>query len=134
MNIFEWQTAGGKNEIEEYFNKTTQKELIGMPFIKSDPNKTEIELERLAQTDDGARAIHNFDLMIEFRKKLIEARKQVHLSQAEIAKRSGLKQQAISRLEKGYQDRSVTLPTLLRYVDALGLSLSLQEKVGDYTV
>ena len=23
MNIFEWQTSGGKNEIEEYFNNTT---------------------------------------------------------------------------------------------------------------
>ena len=26
MNIYEWQTAGGKNVIEEYFNKTTQYE------------------------------------------------------------------------------------------------------------
>jgi len=26
MNIFEWQTAGGKNEIEEYFRNTTQYE------------------------------------------------------------------------------------------------------------
>ena len=99
-----------------------------MPFVKSDPKKTKKELERLAQTDDGARAIRNFDLEVEFRGKLIEARKQAQLSQAEISKRSGLKQQAISRLENGYQDRSITLPTLLRYIDALGLSLSLQKK------
>ena len=26
MNIFEWQTVGGKNEIEEYFSNTTQYE------------------------------------------------------------------------------------------------------------
>jgi len=26
MNIYEWQTAGGKNVIEEYFNKATQYE------------------------------------------------------------------------------------------------------------
>ena len=102
-----------------------------MPFVKSNPEKTKKELELLAQTDEGARAIRNFDLEYEFRGKLIEARRQAQLSQSEISKRSGLKQQAISRLEKGYQDRSVTLPTLLRYVDALGLSLSLQEKNSD---
>ena len=102
-----------------------------MPFVKSNPEKTKKELELLAQTEEGARAIRNFDLEYEFRGKLIEARKQAQLSQSEISKRSGLKQQAISRLEKGYQDRSVTLPTLLRYVDALGLSLSLQEKSSD---
>jgi DNA-binding XRE family transcriptional regulator len=106
-------------------------ELIEVPFIKSDPEKTKKELALLAQTEDGARAIRNFDLELEFRRKLIEARKQTQLSQSEISKRSGLKQQAISRLEQGYQDRSVTLPTLLRYVDALGLSLSLQQKAGD---
>jgi len=99
-----------------------------MPFVKSNPDKTKKELELLSQTEEGARAIRNFDLEFEFRGKLIEARKQAQLSQSEISERSGLKQQAISRLEKGYQDRSVTLSTLLRYVDALGLSLSLQEK------
>ena len=99
-----------------------------MPFIKSSPENTIKELNRLSQTEEGARAIRNFDLELEFRGKLIEARKQAQLSQSDISKRSGLKQQAVSRLEKGYQDRSVTLPTLLRYIDALGLTLSLQKK------
>ena len=99
-----------------------------MPFIKSNPENTAKELNRLSQTEEGARAIRNFDLELEFRGKLIEARKQAQLSQSDISKRSGLKQQAVSRLENGYQDRSVTLPTLLRYIDALGLTLSLQKK------
>ena len=99
-----------------------------MPFVLSNPEENKRKLEELAKTEEGARAIRDFDLEFEFRGKLIEARKQAKLSQAEIAKRSGLKQQAISRLEKGYQDRSITLPTLLRYVDALGLDLSLQQK------
>ena len=99
-----------------------------MPFVKVDPVKNKRELAKLAKTEEGARAIHNFDLEFAFRKKLVEARKQAQLSQEEISKRSGLKQQAISRFEKGYQDRSITLPTLLRYIDALGLDLSLQQK------
>jgi len=99
-----------------------------MPFIKVDPEENQRELEELAKTEEGARAIRDFDLEFEFRGKLIEARKNAKLSQAEISRRSGLKQQAVSRLENGYQDRSVTLPTLLRYVDALGLNLSLEQK------
>ena len=51
-----------------------------MPFVKSDPEKTKKELELLAQTYDGARAIRNFDLEIEFRKKLIQAKKETQLS------------------------------------------------------
>lgn len=101
-----------------------------MPFVKVDPQKNKEELERLSKTEEGARAIRDFNLEYEFRGKLIEARRQSQLSQAELSKLSGLKQQAISRLEKGYQDRSVTLPTLLRYVDALGLDLSLQPKAS----
>ena len=99
-----------------------------MPFVKSDHEKTKIELELLSRTGEGARAIRDFDLAYDFRGKLIDARKQAQLSQADISERSGLKQQAISRLEKGSQNRSVTLTTLLRYVDALGLDLSLQQK------
>jgi DNA-binding XRE family transcriptional regulator len=99
-----------------------------MPFVKSNPSETKQKIEGLAQTEEGARAIRDFDLEYEFRKKLVEARLQAQLTQSELSKRSGLKQQAISRLEKGSQDRSVTLPTLLRYVDALGLSLSLKRK------
>ena len=99
-----------------------------MPFVKVNPEENKRKLEELAKTEEGARAIRDFDLEYDFRKKLVEARKQAQLSQAEIAERSGLKQQAVSRLEKGYQDRSVTLPTLLRYVDALGLDLALQQK------
>jgi len=99
-----------------------------MAFVKIDVEQNKKELEILVQTEEGARAIRNFELEYEFRNKLIEARKHACLSQAEISKRSGLKQQAVSRLEKGYQDRSVTLSTLLRYVDALGLNLSLQRE------
>ena len=35
MNIYEWQTAGGKNEIEEYFNKITQYEKAEYYMVKN---------------------------------------------------------------------------------------------------
>jgi len=99
-----------------------------MAFILSNPEETKKKLDELAKTEEGARAIRDFDLEFQFRGELLEARKKTNLTQKEIAEKSGLKQQAISRIEKGYQNRSVTLPTLLRYVDALGLNLSLQQK------
>ena len=99
-----------------------------MPFKQLDIDENKKSLELLAQTAEGSRAIRDFDLEYEFRSMLVAARKQAQLSQTEVSERSGLKQQAISRLEKGYQDRSVTLPTLLRYVDALDLALSLKPK------
>ena len=52
-----------------------------MPFIKSNPEETKRELERLAQTEEGARAIRDFNFEYEFRSKLIEARKQAKLSE-----------------------------------------------------
>ena len=75
-----------------------------MLFVKVDPEKDQRELEELAKTEEGARLIRYFVLEFEFRDKLIEARRHAKLSQAEISRRSGLKQQAVSRLENGYQD------------------------------
>ena len=36
MNIYEWQTTGGKNEIEEYFKNTTQYEQAEYYKIKNE--------------------------------------------------------------------------------------------------
>jgi phage-related protein len=36
MNIYEWQTAGGKNEIEEYFCNTTQYEQAEYYKVKNE--------------------------------------------------------------------------------------------------
>ena len=83
-------------------------------FVQADPEENRKQLAELAKTEEGARAIRDFEREYEFRKKLAKARKEANLSQAEIAERSGLKQQAISRFESGNQDSTVTLPTLLR--------------------
>jgi ribosome-binding protein aMBF1 (putative translation factor) len=99
-----------------------------MPFEKADPEKNRVELERLSKTEEGARAVRNFELEYEFRSKLAEARKNANLSQKEISERSGLKQRAVSRIEKCHIDKNITLPVLLQYIDALGLNLSLQPK------
>lgn len=57
-------------------------------------------------------------------KALKEARLELNLSQAEIAHRTGIKTQNISRLERGIV--SPSFETLVRYAHALGATIKLE--------
>ena len=60
--------------------------------------------------------------------QLVEARQQAGLTQAQMAKRLGVSQAQVSRIEKEGYD-AYTLTTLRRYVDALGKGFSLKVSV-----
>jgi len=60
--------------------------------------------------------------------QLVEARQAAGLTQAEMAKRMGISQAQVSRIEKSGYD-AYTLTTLRRYVAALGEGFSLEVKV-----
>lgn len=55
-------------------------------------------------------------------KSLVELRKQLGLTQKDVATKSGLTQQMISRIEK--IDHTPSLKTFLRYVSALNVTLN----------
>lgn len=57
---------------------------------------------------------------------LIKRRNKLGISQAELARIIGTQQPAISRLEKG--DNNATLSTLFKVADALDLEISLKAK------
>lgn len=60
--------------------------------------------------------------------QLVEARQTAGLTQAEVAKRIGITQSQVARLEKrGYED--YTLNSLRRYIQALGDEFVLEVKV-----
>jgi predicted XRE-type DNA-binding protein len=60
--------------------------------------------------------------------QLVEARQAAGFTQAELAKRLGVSQAQVARLEKrGYED--YTLNSLRRYVEALGTDFRLEVKV-----
>lgn len=61
-------------------------------------------------------------------RSLIERRNQLHLSQTQLAQMVGTRQPAISRLEKG--DYNTTLSTLFKVADALNLDISLKAQKG----
>ena len=59
-------------------------------------------------------------------RSLIERRNQLRISQKQLAEIVGTKQPAISRLEKG--DYNTTLSTLFKVANALGLDISLKAR------
>jgi len=100
-----------------------------MPFKQIDPAEELMELNALLASDPALK--RKFDVEqeeFEFRLKLARARKEKNLTQNNIKDATGLTQQAISRIEKGMNDRSPTLGTLIRYIDAIGYKLTLIEK------
>ena len=64
--------------------------------------------------------------------QLVEARQQVGLSQDEVAKRMGVSQAQVARIEKAGYD-AYTLNTLRHYVAALGDKFSLEVQIHQAT-
>ena len=89
-----------------------------MPFKQVDPIEELRELNALLDSDpELRRKFETEQKEFEFRLKLARARKERNLTQNNIKEKTGLTQQAISRIEKGAKDRSPTLRTSIRYVD-----------------
>lgn len=58
--------------------------------------------------------------------QIVRIRKQMKISQSELAKKANVSQQAISRLEK--EKHIPKIDTLMKIIDGLGLKLVLTEK------
>ena len=82
-------------------------------------------ISKLVESDEELKRQHLLFLAeMKFKQELIEKRKASALTQKDISERSGLSQQAVSRLEKG---KGCTLETIIRYLNAMGCSLTLKE-------
>ena len=60
---------------------------------------------------------------LQFRMSLVEARKKSNLSQKELAEKTGLSQQAISRIETGYSN--TTMDNMFKYLNATGNTIKV---------
>ena len=84
-------------------------------------------IEELITEDDELRRQHEiFKAEMAFKQELIDARKAEALTQKDISRRTGLSQQAVSRMEKG---ASGTIETIIRYLHSMGYSLSIRKNV-----
>ena len=91
-------------------------------------NEESQELKEIcAENPEVMKAVSEFDKEFELRLKLVEARKKAGLTQKEVEERSGLSQQAISRIET---DNSISpsIKNLIKYVDGIGYELTLSPK------
>lgn len=98
-----------------------------MPFRKVD----EVYRVQRAVEDDPSykKHIDEANRQYELIKNLVNIRKELKLSQGDVARRSGLTQQMVSRIETF--DNSPTLDVLMKYVVALGVDLKVDRSYSD---
>ena len=86
------------------------------------------ELEQILKNNPKAREEYEqFEAEYKIRSELVKARKQSNVTQMELKERSGLTQQAISRIETD-NEVSPSLKTLIKYVNAIGHEIILKPK------
>ena len=94
-------------------------------LVKSNPVKEQKIIAELTASDEALMRQHKlFQAEMQFKQELINKRKAYSLTQKDISERSGLSQQAISRLKKG---NGGTIETIIKYLSAMGCSLTLKE-------
>ena len=102
-----------------------------MPFVDVTDiviNEEAKEVEEAMRTDPKVReAIEKFDRECEFRAKLLDARKASGLTQVQLEEISGLKQQAISRIEKAGSN-APSISTVIKYLSSIGYKLDIVPK------
>ena len=96
-------------------------------LVKSDPVAEKKEIQRLIESDPKLKEQHDrFCAEMEFKQELINLRKSMSLTQKEMGVKSGLSQQAVSRLEKG---KGATIETVIRYLSSMGYRLGIEKMV-----
>lgn len=96
-----------------------------MAFVKADIEKEKDELNILiSQEDDARKAYEEFQARIALQQQLIQMRKAEHMTQADVARTTGLSQQAVSRIEKG---KGATIQSLIKYLTGIGYGIELKK-------
>ena len=94
-------------------------------LVKSNPGEERKIIADITASDEALMRQHQlFQAEMQFKQELINKRKANALTQKDISERSGLSQQAVSRLEKG---NGGTIESIIRYLSAMGCSLTLEE-------
>ena len=93
-------------------------------IVKSDSRQEQDMIDDLVLQDVELKKQHEIFLAeMEFKQLLIQTRKEKNMTQQQVSEKSGLSQQAVSRVEKG---SGGTLDTVMRYLNSLGCTLSVQ--------
>lgn len=74
-------------------------------------------------TEDQKKICKEEEILIRFRRNLVDLRKYKKVTQEELSKRTGLVQQTISKLETG--ERKSSLLNLIKYLYGLGIDINI---------
>ena len=97
-----------------------------MAFKKITQGEIDKNIEKLIKNPKIAKEHKEFLQEVELKELLSKARTDNEITQSKLSEKTGLSQQAISRIEKG--KGSTTLSTLIRYLDGLGYKLTIERK------
>ena len=98
-----------------------------MPFTERDAAREKEELRKLLEESEEARlALEEYQADVAFRRALIAARKSEEITQVSLSEKTGLSQQAISRIETG--SGNATIQTLMKYLRGIGYELQLKRR------
>jgi transcriptional regulator with XRE-family HTH domain len=78
----------------------------------------------VAESEEARKAHEEFLARIALQQKLIQMRKAENMTQADVAKASGLSQQAVSRIERG---AGATIDSLIKYLTGIGYSIQFKK-------
>lgn len=96
-----------------------------MAFTKANISKEKKELVQLiASSEDARKSYDDFQARINLQKELIAMRKAENLTQSDVAKATGLSQQAVSRIEKG---TGATINSLIKYLSGIGYVIQFKK-------
>ncbi len=96
-----------------------------MAFTKANITKEKNELEQfIASNEDARKTYDDFQARINLQKELIAMRKAENLTQSDVAKVTGLSQQAVSRIEKG---TGATINSLIKYLSGIGYGIQFKK-------
>ncbi|MFI4919343.1 MAG: multiprotein-bridging factor 1 family protein [Legionellales bacterium] len=81
---------------------------------------------KIQQDDEFAKHYEREQIINNIAVMIVNARKERHMTQSELAKKIGSKQSVVSRLESGSSAFIPSLETLVKVADALNMRLTLQ--------
>ncbi len=100
-------------------------QVMKMAFVKANIENEKNELNKLvAENDEARKAYDEFQARIALQQQLIQMRKAEHMTQTDVARATGLSQQAVSRIEKG---TGATIQSLIKYLTGIGYGIELKK-------
>ena len=96
-----------------------------MAFVKADLEQEREQLNKLvSENEDARRAYEEFRARIALQQQLVQMRKAENMTQTDVAKATGLSQQAVSRIENG---AGATIGSLVKYLTGIGYGIELKK-------